>query len=119
MVFLCAVCVWPGSERSQVLANICSPHHNCSNSSRGPARVGTGGVHAQPDLRHPTAELLCAAVGVQGSMVLSAGTHSTTGDLKEHQGDSSVPGHLAARFHRNILVPLLPAEPFQGLTLTG
>lgn len=59
MVLLCAVCVWPGSERSQVLASICSTPHNCCNSSRGPARVGTGGIHAQPDVGHPTTELWC------------------------------------------------------------
>lgn len=59
MVFLCAICVWPGSERSQVLTNICSPLHNCCNSSRNLARVGTGGVHAQPDMGHPTVELQC------------------------------------------------------------
>lgn len=46
-----------------------------------------------------------ATVGVRGCMVLSAGTDSITRDFKEHQGDSSVPGHLAARFHRNRLAP--------------
>lgn len=109
MVFLCAVCVWPGSECSQVLANICSPLHNGCHSSRSSAGVGTGGVHAQPDLGHPTADrrgvVSGATVGVQGSMVLSAGTHGITGDFKEYQGDSSVPRHLAARFHRNRLAP--------------
>lgn len=78
MAFLCAFCVWPGSERSQVLANICSPFPNCCNSSRSSTRVGTGGVHAQPDVGHPTAELLRVTVGVQGSMVLSTGTHGFT-----------------------------------------
>lgn len=102
MVFLCAVCVWPGSEGSQVLANICSPLQNGCNSSRS-------SVRAQPDVGHPTAEprgdASGATAGVQGSTVLSTGTHGITGDFKEYQGDSSVPGHLAARFHRNRLAP--------------
>lgn len=71
--------------------------------------MGAGGIHAQPGVGRPTAErggdASCAPAGVQGSMVLSTGTHGITGDFKEYQGDSSVPGDLAARFHRNTLAP--------------
>lgn len=71
--------------------------------------MGAGGIHAQPGVGHPTTErrgdASGAPAGVQSSMVLSTGTHGITGDFKQYEGDSSVPGHLAVRFHRNRLAP--------------
>lgn len=58
-----ALCVWPGSQRSQCLPNICAPLCNCCSSSGGPERGGTEGLCAQLDMGHPTAELGGSALG--------------------------------------------------------
>lgn len=115
-VSLC--CVWPGSECSQVLASICSPHHNCSDSSRGPARMGTGGVHTA---RHgtPCSRAVCYRGSARQHGALCRDSRAPLVTSKNTRETGVSQGIWLVDFTETDWFPALPTEPFQGLTVTG